>query len=77
VFRRRETRSLSRESSRYDHLTSTQLQEAIETSMATTAQLFRGLSHREIDSEWLLAQMESEITQVLAAIQALRRRVEK
>ena len=44
--------------------------------MATTAQLFRGMSHREIDNEYILVRMEEETRQVLEAIQALQRKVE-
>ena len=39
-----------------------------------TAELFRGLTHREIDQSWILAQMETQIEQAQHATQALAKR---
>ena len=52
------------------------LEVLLETSLSRTAELFRGLSHREIETPWVLQQMETEILQALATVQVLQRRVE-
>jgi hypothetical protein len=62
--------------SRLDRLRTEDLETALETSLSRTAELFRGLQHREIDTRWLLEQMRVEIDQASMTIQALQRKVE-
>lgn len=60
---------------KFDRMPSVDLETALETALQETARLFRGVTHREIDQEWLLAQMEQQIQTALQAVQALRRKL--
>jgi hypothetical protein len=59
---------------RLEKLPSGDLETLLETSLSRTAELFRGLSHKEIETPWILQQMETEISQALATVQVLQRR---
>jgi hypothetical protein len=61
---------------RLDRLPSSDLELLLETSLSKTAELFRGLSHQELEPEWLLTEMETNLSQALWVTQILRRRVE-
>jgi hypothetical protein len=74
VFKRRQTQNLTART-RFDRMGQEDLLTSIETSFAETARLYRGLSHREIDQGWLLAELEHHTQAALAAIQALQRKV--
>ena len=50
------------------------LYSTVEGSLMRTAELFRGLSHREIDHAWILTEMETQIVQAQGAVQALAKR---
>lgn len=52
------------------------LEDLLESSLAKTAELFHGLTHRELDRGWLLAEMETQLTQATEAVRTLQRRVE-
>jgi hypothetical protein len=43
--------------------------------MRRSGELFRGLSHTELDPAWTLEQLELNITTALQAVQTMRRRV--
>ena len=49
---------------------------ALESSLLRTAELFRGLTHRELDQRWVLEQMAVQIDQASQAVSALRRKVD-
>jgi len=59
-----------------ERLPSPDLETLLETSLSRTAELFRGLSHKELDTKWVLLEMEMNLNQAMAVTQALLRRVE-
>jgi len=75
VFARRQKTSTTT-SSRFDRFGRADLIDLLEASMMRSGELFRGLSHSELDQEWILSQLEIQSEQALAAIRALQRKVE-
>lgn len=73
---RRRTTQPAKQSSRFTRLGTPDLETALETSLQRTAELFRGMMHKEIDTRWLLAQMATEIDQADQIVQVLLARVE-
>jgi hypothetical protein len=61
--------------SRFDRLSRADLIDLLEASMMRNGELFRGLSHSELDQEWVLTQLQTHTVQQLEAIRALRRKV--
>jgi len=76
MFRRIPTTPGANGRTKFDRLRTEDLETALETSLSKTAQLFRGLQHRELDPLWLVNQMKLEIDQASLIIQALQRKVE-
>lgn len=64
------------EPSRFDRFGRSDLVDMLESTMLRNAELFRGLSHSEIDQAWILAQLETQTEMALGAIRALQRKVE-
>jgi hypothetical protein len=62
--------------SRFDRFGKSDLIDMLEASMMRNGELFRGLSHSELDPAWVLAQMETQTQMALGAIQALQRKVD-
>jgi hypothetical protein len=60
---------------RFDRWRTEDLINLIEAEMTRSGELFRGLSHSEIDQEWLLHEMRTHVQGALEAIQALERKV--
>lgn len=60
--------------SKFDKMPEELLYSTVETSLMRSAELFRGLVHREIDQAWILAEMEVQIIQAQGAVQALAKR---
>ena len=73
---KRKTKTEMTPSSRYDRFSRGDLIDLLEASMMRTGELFRGLSHSEIDQAWILSQLETQSEQSLAAIRALQRKLE-
>lgn len=73
---RRRTTHPAKLSIRFSKLPKADLEMMLETCLQRTAELFRGMSHREIDTKWLLIQMAREIEQADEILQVLLRRVE-
>ena len=44
--------------------------------MLRNAELFRGLSHSDLDQRWVLAELETQTATALGAIRALQRKVD-
>lgn len=63
-------------SSRFDRFARADLIDLLEATMMRNGELFRGLSHSEMDQTWVLSQLELNVQQQLGAIQALQRKVE-
>jgi hypothetical protein len=61
---------------RFDRFSRSDLIDMLEASMMRNGELFRGLSHSELDPTWVLSQMETQAQMALGAIQALQRKVE-
>jgi hypothetical protein len=61
--------------SKFDRLTESDLINCIEAEIGRSAELFRGLSHSEIDNAWVLSGMSGHLQSALLAVQALQRRV--
>jgi hypothetical protein len=62
--------------SRFDRFSRADLIDLLEATMMRSGELFRGLSHSELDQVWVLAQLEEQATQSLAAIRALQRKLD-
>lgn len=62
--------------SRLDRLPEEDLIRVLETALLRSSELFRGLSHREIDKAWILSEMHLQVTSAEQAIQALQRRID-
>lgn len=60
---------------KFDRMREEDLETALETALATTAKLYRGITHKEIDRAWLLAEMETQALTALHVVQALRRKL--
>jgi hypothetical protein len=60
--------------SKFDKMPEEILYSTVEGSLMRTAELFRGLTHREIDQAWILAEMETQIAQAQGAVKALTKR---
>ena len=60
--------------SKFDKMPEELLYSTVEASLMRSAELFRGLTHREIDQGWILAEMETQIAQAMGATQALMKR---
>jgi hypothetical protein len=78
MLRRKATgpRPRSSGTSKLGRLPTPDLELALETSLSRTAELFRGITHKELDPAWLLQEMEVQIRQALDAVQVLQDRVE-
>jgi hypothetical protein len=64
------------EPTKFDRWTDGDLINMIESEMRRTGELFRGMQHtRELDPEWVLAELETHTYTALLGIQTLRRRV--
>lgn len=73
---KRKTKTEMTPSSRYDRFSRADLIDLLESSMMRTGELFRGLSHSELDQGWVLNQLEVQAEQSLAAIRALQRKLD-
>ena len=62
--------------SRFDRFGKSDLIDLLEASMMRNGELFRGLSHSELDPAWVLAEMETQTQMALGAIRALQRKVD-
>ena len=62
--------------SRFDRFGKSDLIDLLESSMMRNGELFRGLSHSELDAAWVLAEMETQTQMALGAIRALQRKVD-
>lgn len=62
--------------SRFDRFGRADLIDLLEATLMRNGQLFRGLSHSEMDQEWVLAQLEQQTEQQQLAIRALRRKLD-
>jgi hypothetical protein len=60
---------------RFDKWSDSDLINCIEAQMRRSGELFRGLSHTELDPAWTPEQLELNITTALQAVQTMRRRV--
>ena len=60
--------------SKFDRMPEELLYSTVETALMRSAELFRGLAHREIDHGWILTEMETQLIQAQGAVQALTRR---
>ena len=63
-------------SSRFDRFSRADLIDLVEATMMRNGEMFRGLSHSELDQAWVLDRLEAETMQQLEAIRALRRKVD-
>lgn len=61
--------------SKFDRWQDQDLINCIEAQMRRTGELFRGLSHQELDQTWVLSEMELHVDTALQAIRAMQRRV--
>jgi hypothetical protein len=61
--------------SRYDSLTQNDLVNCIEAEIGRSAELFRGLSQKTIDNEWVLQEMKVHLESAVMATRALHRKV--
>lgn len=68
--------ALPAEVGRFGRLSEQELVAAIEASIGGAAEVFRGLSHREIDNGWVASELESHLVSALGAVRALRERVD-
>ena len=62
--------------SKFSRFGRSDLIDLLEATMMRNGELFRGLSHSELDQEWVLAQLETQTQQQLEAIRALQAKVE-
>ena len=75
AWKKKETTKIP-EPSRFDRFGRADLIDLLEASMMRNGELFRGLSHSDLDQEWVLTQMETQTQMMLGAIGALRRKVD-
>ncbi len=73
---KRKTKETIPEPSRFDRFGKADLIDLLEASMMRNGELFRGLSHSELDPTWVLSQMETQTQMALGAIRALQRKVD-
>ena len=77
-FHRRTSQTvMSKTHQKLDRLPSSDLELLLESSLSRTAELFRGLSHRELETKWVLLEMETNLNQALGVTQTLLNRVEE
>ena len=62
--------------SRFDRFARADLIDLLEATMMRNGELFRGLSHSDLDQTWVLSQMETQTEMALGAIRALQRKVD-
>lgn len=48
----------------------------LESTLMRNTELFRGLSHGELDQRWILSEMATQTEMALGAIRGLQRKVE-
>ena len=60
---------------RFDKWSDGDLINCIEAEMRRSGELFRGISHGELDQQWVLAELDTHMQTALLAVQTLRRRV--
>jgi len=58
--------------SRFTKLGNDELVAAIEASLGRSAEIFRGFTHSEVDTRWVVAELESQLTTAFSAVVALR-----
>jgi hypothetical protein len=75
-MRKKKLQQETPEPSRFDRFGRADLINLLESTMLRNAELFRGLSHSEIDQEWILSQLEVHAETQLGAIRALQRKVD-
>ena len=75
IFQRKRTWAEVPHPSRFDKLSQADLTACVEAEMTRTGELFRGLSHSELDQMWVLSEMETHTETALAAIRAMKRKV--
>jgi hypothetical protein len=61
--------------SKFDRFARADLIDMLEAAMMRNGEMFRGLSHSELDQEWVLSQLEVLTEQQLGAIRALQRKL--
>ena len=76
AFRRKTTQGLPTSPNRFDKMPEEILYTALESSLQRTAELFRGLEHKEVDPAWILSEMALQVEQASQVIAALQRRVD-
>ena len=64
------------EPSKFDRFSRADLIDMLEATMLRNAELFRGLSHSELDQRWVLDQLAVQTKTALGAIEALQRKVD-
>ena len=69
--------ALPKEVGRYARLDDDDLVAAIEASIGNSAEVFRGFSHSEVDTGWVVAQLEAHMLEALGAVRTLRERHER
>ena len=60
---------------KFDRMATADLETALETALSETARIFRGLTNRESDREWLLREMSTHVETAAECIGALRRKL--
>lgn len=66
---------LPKEASRLSRLGDDALVAAIESSLGRGAEVFRGFSHSEIDTGWVVSELEAQLVTALSAVRVLSDRI--
>ena len=69
------TISLPKEASRFSRLGDDDLVAAIESSLGRSAEVLRGFSHSEIDTGWVVSELEAQLVTALSAVRVLNDRL--
>ena len=57
---------------RFSRLGNDQLVAAIEAALGRSSEIFRGFTHSEVDTRWVVAELESQLVTAFSAVVALR-----
>jgi hypothetical protein len=61
---------------RFSRFGDDELVAAIEASLSRSAEVFRGFSHAEVDTEWVVSELETHLVTAYSAVRALRDRMD-
>lgn len=61
---------------RFSRFGDAELVAAIEAALGRSSEIFRGFSHAEVDTDWVVSELETQLVTAYSAVRALRDRRE-